>query len=52
MLRRALAFADADDCYQALKLARRVMMHEQEVMGLPPAAPARAACAVPAEEAV
>ena len=52
MLRRALAFADADDCYQALKLARRVMLHEQEVMGLPPAAPARAACAVAAEEAV
>jgi flagellar biosynthesis repressor protein FlbT len=52
MLRRALAFADADDCYQALKLARRVMLHEQEVMGLPPAAPARAACAVPVEEAV
>ena len=38
MLRRALAFADADDCYQALKLARRVMLHEQEVMGLPPGA--------------
>jgi hypothetical protein len=41
MLGRALAFADADDCYQALKLARRVMLHEQEVMGLAPAVPAR-----------
>ena len=41
MLRRALVLADADDCYQALKLARRVMLHEQEVLGLPPFAPAR-----------
>ena len=53
MLRRALVLADADDGYQALKLARRVMLHEQEVMGLPPAAPARR-CPAPAaaEEAV
>ena len=43
MLRRALVLADGDDCYQALKLARRVMLHEQEVLGLPPFAPARAA---------
>ena len=43
MLARALAFAEADDCYQALKLARRVMTHEQEVLGLPALAPARAA---------
>lgn len=43
MLDRALALADADDCYQALKLARRVMLHEQEVLGLPPFTPARAA---------
>ena len=41
MLRRALVLADADDCYGALKLARQVMLHEQEVMGLPPAASAR-----------
>lgn len=45
MLRRALALADADDCYQALKLARRVMLHEQEVLGLAPAASARS-CSV------
>ena len=50
MLRRALALADADDCYQALKLARRVVLHEQEVRGLPPAAPARRCPAL--EEAV
>ena len=43
MLRRALVLADADECYQALRLARRVVAHEQEVMGLPPFAPARAA---------
>jgi flagellar protein FlbT len=49
MLRRALALADADDCYGALKLARRVMLHEQEVLGLPPAASARSCCV---EEAV
>ena len=51
MLRRALALADADDGYQALKLARRVMLHEQEIMGLAPAAPARR-CPAAAEEAV
>ena len=51
MLGRALAFADADDCYQALKLARRVMLHEQEVMGLTPAVPARR-CLAAVEEAV
>jgi flagellar protein FlbT len=51
MLGRALAFADADDCYQALKLARRVMLHEQEVMGLAPAVPARR-CLAAVEEAV
>ncbi len=36
MLGQALAAAEADDCYQALKLARRVMRHEEEVLGLPP----------------
>ena len=50
MLRRALVLADADDGYQALKLARRVMLHEQEVMGFaPPSAPERRRLA---EEAV
>lgn len=45
MLGRALVLADADECYQALRLARRVVVHEQEVMGLPPFAPPRAAAA-------
>ena len=39
MLRQALDLAEADDCYQALKLARRVMRHEEEVLGLPPLPP-------------
>lgn len=41
MLRHALALAEGDDGYQALKLARRVMQHEQDVLGLPPPALAR-----------
>jgi flagellar protein FlbT len=36
LLERALAAAEADECYQALKLARRVMRHEDAVLGLPP----------------
>jgi flagellar protein FlbT len=28
ILDRALSFAEADDCYQALKLARRIIRHE------------------------
>ncbi len=52
MLGRALALADADECYQALKLARRVMAHEQEVLGLRPTDPARRACALVAGDAV
>ena len=41
MLQRALLLADGDDCYQALKLARRVMLHEQQVLGLEAVAQAR-----------
>jgi flagellar biosynthesis repressor protein FlbT len=41
MLGQALAAAEADDCYQALKLARRVMRHEEEVLGLAPLAAPR-----------
>jgi flagellar protein FlbT len=42
LLARALAAAEADDCYAALKIARRIMRHEEEVLGLPPlAAPRR-----------
>ena len=34
--RRALAAAEADDCYQALKLARRIIRHEDSVLGRVP----------------
>ncbi len=40
MLRHALELAEGGECYQALKLARRVMRHEEEVLGLPAAATA------------
>lgn len=36
ILARALAAAEADDCYQALKLARRIMRHEEAVLGQMP----------------
>lgn len=36
MLARALEAAEGDDCYLALKIARRVMRHEEEVLGLAP----------------
>ena len=42
MLEEALALAEADDCYRALRLARRVMQHEAEVLGLPLPEPERA----------
>lgn len=42
LLEEALALAEADDCYRALRLARRVMQHEAEVLGLPLPEPARA----------
>lgn len=38
ILDRALAAANADDCYQALKLVRRIMRHEDAVLGRGPAA--------------
>ncbi len=31
-----MAAADADNCYQALKLVRRIMRHEDSVLGRPP----------------
>jgi flagellar biosynthesis repressor protein FlbT len=43
MLGQALVLAEGEDPYQALKLARRVMLHEQQVLGLPPVAQARQA---------
>ena len=40
LLAEALGLAEADDCYRALRLARRVLQHEAEVLGLaPPEAP-------------
>jgi len=36
LLSQALAAADADDGYAALKFARRVMRHEEEVLGIAP----------------
>ena len=36
LLDRALKAAEVDQCYQALKLARRVMRHEEVVLGLAP----------------
>ncbi len=33
ILDRALALVAADDCYQALKLARRIIQHEDTVLG-------------------
>jgi flagellar protein FlbT len=33
ILDRALAAAEADDCYQALKLIRRIIRHEDAVLG-------------------
>lgn len=41
LLDRALAAAEADECYSALKLVRRVMRHEDVVMGVLPAGVAR-----------
>jgi flagellar protein FlbT len=41
MLTHALDAAEADDCYLALKIARRVMRHEEEVLGLDPVRTAR-----------
>ena len=36
ILDRALNAAEADDCYQALKLARRIIRHEDSVLGRTP----------------
>jgi flagellar protein FlbT len=37
-LDRAQTLAQEDQCYQALKFARRVMRHEEVVLGLEPIA--------------
>jgi flagellar protein FlbT len=38
ILDRALSAAEADDCYQALKLTKRIIRHEDAVLGITPAA--------------
>jgi flagellar protein FlbT len=43
ILDRAMAAADADSCYQALKLIRRIMRHEDSVLGRTPLEPSQAA---------
>jgi flagellar protein FlbT len=39
MLDQALVSAEADDCYQALKLVRRIIQHEDAVLGKTPIIP-------------
>ena len=39
ILDRAMAAADADDCYAALKLTRRIIRHEDSVLDRGPARP-------------
>jgi flagellar protein FlbT len=41
LLTRALMAAESDDLHEALKLARRVVQHEDAVIGNPPAEPQR-----------
>jgi flagellar biosynthesis repressor protein FlbT len=49
ILDRARAAAEEDNCYQALKLVRRVMRHEDSVLGRPAWPPAeRVPAAIPA----
>jgi flagellar protein FlbT len=50
ILDRSLQAAEADDCYQALKLVRRIIRHEDSVLGREPAFPPphRAAAQAPA----
>ena len=42
ILDRALAAAAADDCYQALKLVRRIIRHEDSILGRTAAVPVAA----------
>jgi flagellar protein FlbT len=46
ILDRALAAAEADDCYRALKLVRRVIHHEDAVLGRTPPPEARVGIAL------
>ncbi len=42
ILDRALICAEGDDCYQALKLARRIIRHEDSILGRVPQNPSAA----------
>ena len=44
ILDRALAAAEADDCYQALKLARRIIVHEDSILARAHTQPGRMGC--------
>ena len=44
ILDRALAAAEADECYLALKLARRIIRHEDAVLGRSQPQPESSAC--------
>jgi flagellar protein FlbT len=51
ILDRALSAAEADDCYQALKLAKRIIRHEDAVLGRePPASTPRSEALTPSHE--
>jgi flagellar protein FlbT len=52
ILDRALIAAEADDCYQALKLTRRIIRHEDAVLGRAPASVPAAIHDTPARAAV
>jgi flagellar protein FlbT len=45
ILERALIAAESDDCYAALKLVRRIIRHEDAMLGRPSAPPFHAASA-------
>lgn len=45
ILDRTIAYAEADDCYQALKLARRIIRHEDAILGRIPTVPVPASSA-------
>ncbi len=50
ILDRALSAAEGDDCYQALKLTRRIIRHEDAVLGRAPAASSPSKPSIPRQE--
>lgn len=51
ILDRSIEAAEADECYQALKLARRIIRHEDTVLGRAPAPGSNAGSAHPGHSA-